>query len=118
MIDTLAQLRAISLPGQSPEEYQLGLRALLQAATPLVAKGTIWSVKEEVRKALSLPLDGSKECSEAHFWALHESWPYMHWDRVNEPIPADRQAMIELYKQMVQLGPNPFRERGTSRPKL
>lgn len=110
MSDSLTQLSTICFPGETKNTHNQNLRHLLEAVAPLVAKGSIESVKAEVNRALALSIDDSKEFAQAHFWALHESWTYVHWSNPDRPIPPDRQRMRELYHELRDAGIYPFED--------
>lgn len=105
MSTTLATLEKIAFPAKSAAQHNLHLRVLLQQVQPFVNKGTIQTIKNEVSRALGLSLDDSMEFAKAHFWALHQSWPYIHGIAESKP---ERKRMIELYQQVMDLGVFPF----------
>lgn len=111
---TTSALSAITFPAQSGLEHNQQLRIILECVQPYVAQGTIQTIKNEVNAALSMPLDDSKECASAHFWALHESWPYIHGIPKERP---ERALLIQSYKQVMAGGIYPFeKEKTRNRP--
>lgn len=104
MSNTLERLSALQFPGETAQQHNQNLRDFLREVAPLVEKGSINSIKNSIRNTLDLPLDDSEAFASAHFWAINESWPYIHWDRVDKPIPPERQLMKTLYRQVMNGG--------------
>jgi hypothetical protein len=108
MSTTPATLEEITFPAESAYRHNQQLRTFLQQVQPFVNKGTIQTIKIEVSRALDLPLDDSMEFAKAHFWALHQCWPYIHGIAESNP---ERKRMIQLYEQIRDLGVFPFTDK-------
>lgn len=106
--NALVQLAGVHFPGTHAEVHNRNLLKLLEQAAPLVSTGTIQTVKDKVARALARSFDSSREYASEIFWALTESWPYVHWDPNRGPIPAERQRMYALYRELWDSAFYPF----------
>lgn len=96
----LAALKDVSFPASTQELTNRNLRTLLEQAAPLVMKGTIRSIQAKVNEVLAAPITGDSQYGLRLIFALQDSWQYVHWDCSRGAIPADRQRMRELYREL------------------
>lgn len=82
--------------------YQFSIRAhkALTDAWPLVQRGTIESVKRQVKAAIDSVPDGSRKSYLDLIFAIKEAWPYVHIGP-GEAVSESRQALRDEFSQLL-----------------
>lgn len=96
----LTALKDVKFPAVNAEQENRNMRTLLEQVAPLVMKGTIRTIQQQVKDVLAMPLSDSRDYRLSLLFALQDSWKYVHWDSSHREIPADRQRMRDLYREM------------------
>jgi len=104
----LENLKDLTFVKVSEEAFCQTIRQLLVQAQPIVETGYIQSIKKRVAKALELPFEVTKVFATEHFWALHESWTYVHWNGSIETTPPHRLRMRRMLEELRDTGPWPY----------
>jgi hypothetical protein len=104
----LVPLMELSFPGPDPVEHHRRLNSYLQHVQKQLGLFTSQTHKKLFERAVALPVDGSRENITKLFWAAHETWTHIWWDRSKGPVPPVNEKLIELYRQIGRFIPFPF----------
>lgn len=90
-------------------EFNARAHQALTEAWPLVQRGTIKSVKENVRAVVEATPNETAQMYRDLLFALQDAWPYVHvGHREREEVPAARLALEEEFGQLMRLEPQLF----------